>query len=465
MIYGNLFARSGDMPVTAGLIGTGAYGISLLAQTQFIPRLRIPVICDRDLKIARDACVSAGIPEDAIVFNDGHDDLLHAIKQGKCAVVEDYSQLMNLPLDVIVECTGDPESGARHAELAIRSGKHVAMVTKETDSVIGPLLHQLAIEYRVIYTPVDGDQHGLLIGLVSWARNLGLEVVCGGKARPSDFIIDKDTATVSNQNRSVSLVENEITTIVKTHSDDTTRMIEARKALLQDLPQIAAPDLCESVVAANATGLLPDTPALHAPLVRTVEIPEVLCLKEEGGILNRKGAIEVITCLRRADEAGLGGGVFIVISCKNGQSWKFLKAKGLLTNRRETCGVIYRPYHLLGVETPISVLCAGLLEISTGSLSYEPQVDLVAKTKRNLKAGETIKIDHGSKGDLIEPLILSCSSVKNGNPIPFYMAAGNRVKKDVSAGTVLTCAMIEEPVDARLWELRREQDKTFGLGK
>ena len=462
MIYGNLFARSGDMPVTVGLVGTGAYGISLLAQAQFIPRLRIPVICDRDPKIARDACVSAGIPEDAIVLDNGRDALLHAIKQGKCAVVEDYAQLMNLPLDVIVECTGDAESGAKHAELAIRKGKHVAMVTKETDSVIGPVLHQLAIKYRVIYTPVDGDQHGLLIGLVSWARSLGLEVVCGGKARPSDFVIDEDTATVSNGNASVSLVKNEITTIVKMHPDDTTRIIEARKALLRDLPQIAEPDMCESVVAANATGLLPDTPKLRAPLVRTVEIPEVLCPMEEGGILNRKGAIEVITCLRRADEAGLGGGVFIVISCRNDHSWKFLKTKGLLTNRRETCGVIYRPYHLLGVETPISVLCAGLLEISTGSLSYEPQVDLVAKAKRDLKSGEIVKTDHGSWGGLIEPLILSYSSLENGNPIPFYMAAGNRVKKDVSAGTVLTCEMIEEPVDTRLWELRREQDKTFG---
>jgi len=463
MIYENLFARSGDMPVTVGLIGTGTFGVTLLAQAQFIPRLQIPIVCDRKPKIARDACKIAGIPEDAIVFGNNRDDLLNAIEKGKCAVVEDCSELMNLPLDVIVECTGDPESGARHAELAIRKGKHVAMVTKETDSVIGPMLHRLAIKNRVIYTPVDGDQHGLLMGLVSWARSLGLDVVCGGKARPYDFVIDEDTATVSNENLSVSLVENEITSIVKMHPDDTARVINVRKALLKDLPQIAEPDMCESVVAANATGLLPDTPTLHAPLVRIAEIPQVLCPKEEGGILNRTGAIEVITCLRRADEAGLGGGVFIVISCKNGHRWKFLKAKGLLTNSRETCAVIYRPYHLLGVETTISVLCAGLLEVSTGSLCCEPQVDLVAKAKRDLKAGEMIKTEHGSWNALIEPLIFSYSSIENGHPIPFYMAVGNRIKKDVSAGTVLTCELIEEPADTRLWQLRREQDKTFKL--
>jgi len=64
---------------------------------------------------------------------------------------------------------------------------------------------------------------------------------------------------------------------------------------------------------------------------------------------------------------------------------------------------------------------------------------------------------------LIEPLIFSYSSIENGHPIPFYMAVGNRIKKDVSAGTVLTCELIEEPADTRLWQLRREQDKTFKL--
>lgn len=80
---------------------------------------------------------------------------------------ENYELLTDVPLDVVVECTGNPEAGARHAELAIKHGKHVAMVNKEADSVVGPMLSRLADKTGVIYTPVDGDQHGLLIGLVS----------------------------------------------------------------------------------------------------------------------------------------------------------------------------------------------------------------------------------------------------------------------------------------------------------
>jgi predicted homoserine dehydrogenase-like protein len=215
------------------------------------------------------------------------------------------------------------------------------------------------------------------------------------------------------------------------------------------------------VIAANATGLLPDRPSMHAPIVRITEIAEVLSRKDQGGILKNHGAIDLITCLRRQDEAGMGGGVFVVFSCKRDDAWKFVKEKGLLTNHAATCGVVYRPYHLLGVETPISILCAGLLNLSTGGLSYKPRVDLVAKAKEDLKAGSTLKFDRGKSGTLLEHLIVPVSDIDNHTPIPLYMALGNQLKKDVPAGSILTYEMIKEPVDSILWELRRQQDQTF----
>jgi hypothetical protein len=40
---------------------------------------------------------------------------------------------------------------------------------------------------------------------------------------------------------------------------------------------------------------------------------------------------------------------------------------------------------------------------------------------------------------------------------PIYMAAGNKFKKDVPAGATISCDMVAEPEDSRLWELRRQQ--------
>ena len=461
MIYENLLACAGDKRIKAGLIGSGSYGISLLSQAQSISRLDIPVVCDLDPERAQKAYRQAGIPEDEIVICSNRKQLLQAMQAKKCAIAEDFAAISDVPLDVIIECTGNPEAGARHAELAIQHGQHVAMVNKETDSVVGPMLSQLADKAGVVYTPVDGDQHGLLIGRVSWARSIGLDVVCGGKARPYDFVYDESTATVTDGLKQVSLSMEEMESLRKIQVGEVGRVIEKRRKIFKQLPQIANADLCESVIVANATGLLPDTPFLHAPIVRTTELPEVLCTIEDGGILNTKGVIDAVTCLRRKDEAGLGGGVFLVFSCSNNEGWDLVKEKGLLSNHRGTCGVVYRPYHLLGVETPISILCAALLKVSTGSLNYKPRVDLAAKATRDLRAGTLINSTHERTDDFLEALILPYSIVDNDNPVPLYMAVGNLIKQDVPAGTILTYAMIKEPEDSRLWELRRQQNKMF----
>ena len=90
-------------------------------------------------------------------------------------------------------------------------------------------------------------------------------------------------------------------------------------------------------------------------------------------------------------------------------------------------------------------------------------MDLVAKTKGDLKAGSSLQFDCAKSGNLFEYLIVPTSHIDNGNPILLYMAVGNRVKADVPAGSILTCGMIEASENSSLWELRRQQDRTFEM--
>jgi len=53
MNYKQLFQFKGVTNV--GLIGTGAFGRSFLAQARRIPGIRVPVVCDQDLEVAEDA--------------------------------------------------------------------------------------------------------------------------------------------------------------------------------------------------------------------------------------------------------------------------------------------------------------------------------------------------------------------------------------------------------------------------
>ena len=71
------------------------------------------------------------------------------------------------------------------------------MVSKEDDSVIDPEFARRAHRDGLVSTPVDGDQPSQLIGLLSWARLLGLEVISPGKSSENDFIYDRAHGTVS----------------------------------------------------------------------------------------------------------------------------------------------------------------------------------------------------------------------------------------------------------------------------
>jgi predicted homoserine dehydrogenase-like protein len=462
MIYEHLFRRAEQRRVSAGLIGTGVYGSLLLLQSRRIPRLDIPAVCDRNVDAARAALLAAGHPRQDVEICDSPAKAVNALERGKRVVTGEAAVLLSLPLEVIVESTGTAESGARHAEMAIAHGKHVAMVTKETDAVIGPILHHMAERAGVTYSPVDGDQHGLLIGLVLWARSLGLEVVCAGKAHMDDFVYDPQAHTVTDGRRMVRLTAAQADTLAVIEDGATAeRAVEKRRALLHALPRLSVADLCESVIAANAAGLRPDVPALHGPILRIPEIPRVLCPEQLGGMLNQRPAVDAVICLRQSHEGGLAGGVFIVFACDSPAAAGTLASKGVLMNRQGTCGLIYRPYHLLGIETPITVLCAAILNLPTGGTDIRPRCDLVARTARPLSAGSILAEAHGAVDRWAQPLILPAIRPAPAAPLPLYMAAGRRLTVDAAAGTLVTADMIEPPEDSRLWSLRREQERMF----
>ncbi len=459
MIYEQVFSRAGDRKVRAALIGTGMFGTSLLAQGRVVPRLDLRVVCDRSAEALEKACREAGIPRGETALCTTTAEARGALDRGRTVLLQDSALVAELPVDVVIECTGDAEAGARHGEAAILAGKHVAMVTKETDSMVGPMLHALAADKGVVYTPVDGDQHGLLIGMFLWARTLGFNVFSGGKARETDFIIDEATGTVSSGRRSMTVAERDRRFLARAPRGAIGEFVAERRRALSVLPLLRPADVSEMVIAANHTGLLPDKPEMLAPALRIVEVADALCPESEGGILSRSGVVDMFICLRRADEPGMMGGEFIVIENPNSYSRDFLGRKGMPTNESGTAALVYRPLHMLGVEAPISVLCAGLAGMSTGASDVRPRVDLVGRARRDLAAGTVFTMDEIEDGGLFQPLMVPAVRATGDAPLPLYLAAGHRLARKVSAGAMLTVSAMEPPGDSRLWPLRREQDR------
>ncbi len=469
MIYHHLYKKMAKKDrVFAGVIGAGNYGTAIVTQEPHTPYLTVAAVADIDAEAARKAYEKAGIDGSRVVYCDTAGRAQAEIAKGNYVYTDNCGMVTQIPvIDVVCESTGIPEASARYALEAIHNRKHVAMITKDCDASVGPILKKIADEHGVVYTPVDGDQHGLLIQMVEWARSVGLNVLSGGKATDGEFIYDAKQGTVTIRTdkkihppyaETIPVAEEDRKYLRMIPRGKAAEYIARRAEILAGLPQPGSYDLCEMTVAANYTGLKPAKDTLvHAPL-RITEIPIAYCETANGGVFAEGGIIDLATCLRAPEESGLGGGVFLVVRCDNAYSNHVLTTKGQIANYDNTAAVIYRPYHLCGVETSSTILVAGLLGLNTGSDAYLPRYDLAKVAARDIKAGEVFGNDHSNQ---LTARMLPARPIAPGNYASAHLLTGNRARVDIPAGTTVTYEMVEEPAGSTIWELRRLQDKTF----
>ena len=440
MNYQHLFKDLSHQQIRLALTGaSGGFGRSLLAQCRAIPSLTVTALCDLDLAGLRALLDQLGFPQGASAVCHTAAEIRVAQSEGQIALITDYTLLDALWLDIVVEATGVPEISIAIAERALGNGVNVAMVTKETDSVAGPYLNHLAQSRGLVYTTADGDQPSNLIGLVSWARLLGFEVICAGKSSEYDFIYDGTTQSVAYTDRTIPAPD--LAALWKL-GDDPAATLQRRQVALQALPQSATPDYCEMNVVANSTGLHPSCDTLNYPLCRISELADVFIPIEDGGILTRTGVVDVFNCLRAAPEASFGGGVFVVVRCTDAAVWEVLRGKGHLVSRNGRYACIYLPYHLMGLETPLSLFSAVLHKRPSGATDQAQHAVMAAYTTRAFAAGETLQM--GGHHHVIagaEARLLP-TGPRTAGLAPFYVAANKRVLVDVPAGTLITRAML-----------------------
>ena len=115
--------------IRAGLVGAGEFGASFISQARRMQDFDAVIICDRNEERARLSLRAAGYTDRDIALCKTSDAAKSAIEQGQIALIDDSSLMMTLPIDVVVEATGDPEGAAATCLAAITNGKHSVMVT------------------------------------------------------------------------------------------------------------------------------------------------------------------------------------------------------------------------------------------------------------------------------------------------------------------------------------------------
>ncbi|TKT74423.1 flagellar basal body P-ring biosynthesis protein FlgA [Aquamicrobium sp. LC103] len=450
----------GGRIVETCIIGTGGFGRSFLAQGLRVPLMRARVAVDVDAETAAQAMREVGIAREDIRVCNTPQEAERAWNEGAYVAAGQYDHVARLPVDVVVEATGHPEAGARHARLAIEAGRHLALVSKEVDSVVGPGLAVMARQHGKVVTPVDGDQPSLLIGLVSWAEILGFEIIAAGKSSEYDFVFDAAAGTLTSNGRTVSAPE--FGAYARLDGRDASQVVAARARAASALPQRAVPDLCELSVVANACGFSPDRPRLHAPIARIDEVPTILCEASEGGLLSGTRKLDVFHCLREPGGISFAGGVFVVVRCEDRPTWKMLEEKGHVVSRDGNAAMVYIPRHLLGLEAATSILAAGVNGVSTGAAEPSHHVDLVVVADADLPAGATLAMGgHHHSIEGVSSMMLPAAPLTPDAPAPFYLASNRRLARAVKQGEAIRMADLEIPEDSELMRLRRLQDAHF----
>jgi len=414
-------------PINTGIVGAGQMGLGLVCQMLSMKGMKPLVVCDIDAEKAKSAFLKAGLAEGkdfaaAASVEEGN----KILASGKF-VASGNSELATACdlVDCTVDATGVPEAGAKIALDAINNKKHIILLSVETDVCIGPLLYKKALDAGLVYSGSSGDEPGAVMELFDFADALGFEVRVIGKGKNNAIDYECTPLTVEQEAARRGMNSK----MLCAFKDGTKTMVEM-------------------TAMANATGFLPDVPGAHGAAAQLKDLPDLLSLKTEGrgGILSRYQTVEYIN--------GIAPGVFLIFSSRVPVIQQELAYISMGDGPNY---VLYRPYHLISMETPLSVAKACL----EGLPCIVPRYGLVAETgtiaKRSLKAGE--KLD-GIGGYTVRGTFISALEAKEKNILPISLINKNTsMVRDVKKGDPVCYADVLLDEDSLIVQLRKEQDE------
>ncbi len=418
-------------PVRAGLIGAGKFGTMFLAQAAATPGLEVPVICDLSPDAARAACKAVGWDDARLGATRFTDDA--------ASLIEDTA------VEVVIEATGNPAAGLRHALLALEAGKHVVMVNVEADVLAGPLLAERFRAAGLVWSMAYGDQPALVAEMVDWARAAGFSVVAAGKG--TKYLPEYHHVTPDGVWEHYGLSADEAAQ-AGMNSQMFNSFLDGTKSAI------------EMAAIANACGLEAPSGGLAFPPCSRDDLQNLLIPRAAGGVLERAGQVEVVSSLHRdgREVAGdLRWGVYVVIEAPNAYSAACFAQYGLPTDASGRYSAMFKPYHLIGMELGISVLSAALRGEPTGQ-ARGFAADAVARAKRDLRPGEMLD---GEGGYTVWGRLMPAADSLALGALPIGLAGGVRLKRAVACDQVLSWDDVEvDETDATV-RLRREMEARF----
>jgi predicted homoserine dehydrogenase-like protein len=411
-LYTKLLHREKEgNPIKVGVIGAGQMGFGMISQISTIPGMIVSGISDINLEAANRAAAAYNATAHEkidILISQDFKDIIHSDK-----------------VEIIVDATGVPEAGAQISLESLMAKKHLVLLNVEIDITIGPLMNKLYGATDLIYTGSDGDEPAATMQMYEFAKSMGMEVLVAGKGKNNQLMVhaNPDTAAAKAKAQKMS------PKILASFQDGTKTMGEMN-------------------LLSNAMGFVPDVVGMHGISADLDGTLEQLTTKENGGILNKFGVVEYVD--------GIAPGIFCIVKGQNegvSHELDYLMKKGERDHH-----LLYRPFHLCSLETPITIARA-VLEQDTAIVPMgAPVSETVCVTKKAIKAGERID---GIGGFCVRGVLETHEDMKRNSHIPIGLIAGAVAKRSIKEGAFLTVDDVELDESTTVYKLRKLQDETF----
>ena len=442
-LYAKLQQRAAEnKPVRIGLIGAGKFGSMYLAQVPRTPGVHLVAIADLSPNLARANLARVGWDE----ARTRAASIDEAVKLGSTHIGDNWEALVRHPaIDVIVECTGNPAAAVEHCLAAFANRKHVVNVTVEADAFCGPLLAHKATEAGVVYSLAFGDQPALICDLVDWARTCGFPVVAAGRGH-------KWLPHFSQSTPETVWGYYGLTPEQADRGGLNPKMFNS--FLDGSKPSI------ESTAVANATGLSVPSNGLLYPPASVEDIPFVTRPVSEGGVLERKGMVEVISSLEangRAIPYDIRMGVWVTVEAETDYVKNCFEEYNAHTDPSGRYFTLYKRWHLIGLEVGVSVASVALRGEATG-VPIGWGADVVATAKRDLRVGELLD---GEGGYTVWGKLLPAATSAAMGGLPLGLAHGVKVLRPVKQGQSLCWADVAMDTSTSAYRSRRAMEEMF----
>lgn len=403
--------------IRVAVAGTGFIGRGLINQIGIMKGIKVCAVANRSIDKALTVINNINSKAEYKICNNSFD-MQVALRDGVIGVASNPLLLAEADVDIVVDCTGDPELGAALGLSTIGNKKHF-IANPEMDVTVGPVLNKMAKNVGVVYSGAEGDEPGVIMSLYRYVKMLGLDVIAVGKFKN---YYDSHATPVSVKPWADKAEQNPLK--ICSFTDGSKMSIEM-------------------ALVANATGLLPDVRGMHLPYGTLDTVTRILRKKEEGGILSSYGTIEIVRGVEPSS------GVYVVATTTHPRIQKDLEYYKMGSGPNY---LFYRPYHLCSFEMAIGVARAVIDNDSTIAPLSKPVADVVTVAKKDLKAGEILD-DIG--GYTYYGLIDEAKTIKEENILPIGLAPGARLIKNMSKDTPITLDDVELDRSSVLWKLRK----------